>query len=30
MEQMSGMRSNFDKCDMVPINVPEEQTKLIS
>jgi hypothetical protein len=25
-EQMSGMGINFDKCDLVPINVPEEQT----
>jgi hypothetical protein len=30
LEQMSGMRINFDKCDMVPINVLEEQTKILS
>jgi hypothetical protein len=29
-EQMSDMRINFDKCDLVPINVPEEQTKVLS
>jgi hypothetical protein len=29
-EQMSGMRINFEKCDLVPINVPEDQVNILS
>jgi hypothetical protein len=29
-EQMSGMRINFEKCDLVPINVPEDQRNILS
>ena len=29
-EQMSGMRINFHKCDLIPINVEEEQACLVA
>ena len=29
-EQMSGMRINFHKCDLIPINVDEEQAQLVA
>ena len=29
-EQMSGMRINFHKCDLIPINVDEDQARIFA